>query len=105
MKADRGSGSRKWCRRRGLEEQRLYEMVNLRRQFKVSRFLCDFLTASAAFAHVTDLDRVIWFLAGAAADSRSAGGRYRRQERAAGPSPAQRETYGETEAPPAETRP
>ncbi len=33
-------------------------MVNLRRQFKV----CDFLTASAAFAHVTDLDRVICFL-------------------------------------------
>uniref|UniRef100_A0A3Q3F046 DEAH (Asp-Glu-Ala-His) box polypeptide 34 n=1 Tax=Kryptolebias marmoratus TaxID=37003 RepID=A0A3Q3F046_KRYMA len=30
----RGGGSRKWCRRRGLEEQRLYEMVNLRRQFK-----------------------------------------------------------------------
>ncbi|XP_010737992.3 putative ATP-dependent RNA helicase DHX34 [Larimichthys crocea] len=34
MKGERGSGSRKWCRRRGLEEQRLYEMVNLRRQFK-----------------------------------------------------------------------
>ncbi|XP_065138856.1 probable ATP-dependent RNA helicase DHX34 [Paramisgurnus dabryanus] len=34
VKKDRGSGSRKWCRRRGLEEQRLYEMVNLRRQFK-----------------------------------------------------------------------
>ncbi|XP_034024410.1 probable ATP-dependent RNA helicase DHX34 [Thalassophryne amazonica] len=33
-KAERGGGSRKWCRRRGLEEQRLYEMVNLRRQFK-----------------------------------------------------------------------
>ncbi|KAG1938828.1 putative ATP-dependent RNA helicase DHX34 [Pimephales promelas] len=34
VKAERGGGSRKWCRRRGLEEQRLYEMVNLRRQFK-----------------------------------------------------------------------
>uniref|UniRef100_A0A8C5H3B2 RNA helicase n=1 Tax=Gouania willdenowi TaxID=441366 RepID=A0A8C5H3B2_GOUWI len=34
VKKERGSGSRKWCRRRGLEEQRLYEMVNLRRQFK-----------------------------------------------------------------------
>uniref|UniRef100_A0A665V782 RNA helicase n=1 Tax=Echeneis naucrates TaxID=173247 RepID=A0A665V782_ECHNA len=34
VKGDRGGGSRKWCRRRGLEEQRLYEMVNLRRQFK-----------------------------------------------------------------------
>ncbi len=44
-------------------------------------------------------------LTGAAADSRSAGGEYGRQDRAAGPSPAQRETYGETQAPPAETRP
>jgi len=35
VKGERGGGSRKWCRRRGLEEQRLYEMVNLRRQFKV----------------------------------------------------------------------
>lgn len=34
VKEERGGGSRKWCRRRGLEEQRLYEMVNLRRQFK-----------------------------------------------------------------------
>ncbi|XP_036941732.1 probable ATP-dependent RNA helicase DHX34 [Acanthopagrus latus] len=34
MKGERGGSSRKWCRRRGLEEQRLYEMVNLRRQFK-----------------------------------------------------------------------
>ncbi|XP_003459180.1 putative ATP-dependent RNA helicase DHX34 [Oreochromis niloticus] len=34
VKRERGGGSRKWCRRRGLEEQRLYEMVNLRRQFK-----------------------------------------------------------------------
>uniref|UniRef100_A0AAY4DCZ2 DEAH (Asp-Glu-Ala-His) box polypeptide 34 n=1 Tax=Denticeps clupeoides TaxID=299321 RepID=A0AAY4DCZ2_9TELE len=34
VKGERGGGSRKWCRRRGLEEQRLYEMTNLRRQFK-----------------------------------------------------------------------
>ncbi|XP_073336152.1 probable ATP-dependent RNA helicase DHX34 [Pagrus major] len=34
IKGERGGASRKWCRRRGLEEQRLYEMVNLRRQFK-----------------------------------------------------------------------
>ncbi|XP_066540276.1 probable ATP-dependent RNA helicase DHX34 [Hoplias malabaricus] len=34
VKSERGGGSRKWCKRRGLEEQRLYEMVNLRRQFK-----------------------------------------------------------------------
>lgn len=32
----RGSGnsSRKWCKRRGLEEQRFYEMTKLRTQFK-----------------------------------------------------------------------
>ncbi|XP_046892313.1 probable ATP-dependent RNA helicase DHX34 [Hypomesus transpacificus] len=34
VKGERGDASRKWCRRRGLEQQRLYEMVNLRRQFK-----------------------------------------------------------------------
>ncbi|KAM9481143.1 putative ATP-dependent RNA helicase DHX34 [Clarias gariepinus] len=34
VKRDREGGSRKWCKRRGLEEQRLYEMANLRRQFK-----------------------------------------------------------------------
>ncbi|XP_075463160.1 putative ATP-dependent RNA helicase DHX34 isoform X2 [Ascaphus truei] len=34
VKSSRSSNSRKWCRRRGLEEQRLYEITNLRRQFK-----------------------------------------------------------------------
>ncbi|XP_062861355.1 probable ATP-dependent RNA helicase DHX34 [Trichomycterus rosablanca] len=34
VKAERGSSSRKWCKRRGIEEQRLYEMTNLRQQFK-----------------------------------------------------------------------
>ncbi|XP_007941230.1 probable ATP-dependent RNA helicase DHX34 [Orycteropus afer afer] len=34
VKSERSSDSRKWCRRRGIEEQRLYEMANLRRQFK-----------------------------------------------------------------------
>jgi len=29
-----GNSSRKWCRRRGLEEQRFYEMTKLRAQFK-----------------------------------------------------------------------
>lgn len=28
------SNSKKWCRRRGLEEQRFYEMTKLRTQFK-----------------------------------------------------------------------
>lgn len=35
VKSERGGNSRKWCRRRGVEEHRLYEMANLRRQFKV----------------------------------------------------------------------
>ncbi|XP_042556406.1 probable ATP-dependent RNA helicase DHX34 [Dipodomys spectabilis] len=34
VKSERGGNSRRWCRRRGVEEQRLYEMANLRRQFK-----------------------------------------------------------------------
>ncbi|GBL93068.1 putative ATP-dependent RNA helicase DHX34 [Araneus ventricosus] len=33
VKAER-QNSRKWCKRRGLEEQRFYEMTKLRRQFK-----------------------------------------------------------------------
>lgn len=37
MKAERSQNSRKWCRRRGVEEHRLYEMANLRRQFKVTQ--------------------------------------------------------------------
>lgn len=31
----KGSSSRKWCRRRGLEEQRFYEMVKLKEQFEM----------------------------------------------------------------------
>ncbi|KAG8195923.1 hypothetical protein JTE90_001157 [Oedothorax gibbosus] len=34
VKAERNSNSRKWCKRKGLEEQRFYEMTKLRRQFK-----------------------------------------------------------------------
>ncbi|XP_066229946.1 probable ATP-dependent RNA helicase DHX34 [Saccopteryx leptura] len=34
VKAERSRNSRKWCRRQGIEEHRLYEMANLRRQFK-----------------------------------------------------------------------
>ncbi|NXT80871.1 DHX34 helicase, partial [Zapornia atra] len=34
VKSERSGGSRKWCRRRGLEEHRLYEATNLRRQFQ-----------------------------------------------------------------------
>lgn len=31
-----GDSSRRWCRKRGVEEQRLYEITKLRAQFKVS---------------------------------------------------------------------
>ncbi|XP_074423363.1 putative ATP-dependent RNA helicase DHX34 isoform X4 [Larus michahellis] len=34
VKSERSGSSRKWCRRRGLEEHRLYEAANLRRQFQ-----------------------------------------------------------------------
>ncbi|XP_066278325.1 probable ATP-dependent RNA helicase DHX34 [Branchiostoma lanceolatum] len=34
VKAGGRNSSRKWCRRRGLEEQRFYEMVKLKEQFK-----------------------------------------------------------------------
>ncbi|XP_043854754.1 probable ATP-dependent RNA helicase DHX34 [Dromiciops gliroides] len=34
VKSDRSANSRKWCRRRGLEEHRMYEIANLRQQFK-----------------------------------------------------------------------
>ncbi|XP_004694295.1 PREDICTED: probable ATP-dependent RNA helicase DHX34 [Condylura cristata] len=34
VKSERSRNSRKWCRRRGIEEHRLYEMANLRRQFR-----------------------------------------------------------------------
>ncbi|NWH69602.1 DHX34 helicase, partial [Piaya cayana] len=34
VKSERSGNSRRWCRRRGLEEHRLYEAANLRRQFQ-----------------------------------------------------------------------
>ncbi|XP_053124403.1 probable ATP-dependent RNA helicase DHX34 isoform X3 [Hemicordylus capensis] len=34
VKSEDRRGSRRWCRRRGLEEHRLYEAANLRRQFQ-----------------------------------------------------------------------
>ncbi|XP_057306625.1 probable ATP-dependent RNA helicase DHX34 isoform X2 [Hydractinia symbiolongicarpus] len=34
VKSDRRSSSRKWCKRRGLEEQRFYEISKLKRQFE-----------------------------------------------------------------------
>lgn len=34
VKADNKENSRKWCKRHFLEEQRLYEMAKLKRQFR-----------------------------------------------------------------------
>ncbi|XP_050184089.1 probable ATP-dependent RNA helicase DHX34, partial [Myiozetetes cayanensis] len=34
VKAERGRSSRRWCRRRGVAEHRLYEIADLRRQFQ-----------------------------------------------------------------------
>lgn len=39
MKADRHANSRKWCKRRAIEEERLYEISKLKRQFE--RLLVD----------------------------------------------------------------
>ncbi|XP_053124402.1 probable ATP-dependent RNA helicase DHX34 isoform X2 [Hemicordylus capensis] len=38
VKSEDRRGSRRWCRRRGLEEHRLYEAANLRRQFQDVKF-------------------------------------------------------------------
>eukprot|EP00795_Rhopilema_esculentum_P012353 gene12353-3006_t len=40
LKADRQSSTRKWCKRRGIEEERLYEISKLKRQFE--RLLSDY---------------------------------------------------------------
>jgi len=34
LKNDKKVSSKKWCQRRGIEEQRLYEIANLRKQFR-----------------------------------------------------------------------
>ncbi|CAN0256841.1 unnamed protein product, partial [Laminaria digitata] len=34
VKAARQESSRRWCKRHGLQEQRLYEITKLRRQFQ-----------------------------------------------------------------------
>jgi len=44
------NSSRKWCRRRGLEEQRFYEMTKLRAQFK------DLLQVSLYFLCISYMD-------------------------------------------------
>ncbi|XP_076818876.1 putative ATP-dependent RNA helicase DHX34 [Clavelina lepadiformis] len=50
MKSDSRSSSRKWCKRRCLEEQRFYEMANVKRQFQ------DLLKDNALLAAIDDKD-------------------------------------------------
>jgi len=48
LKSDgQNTNTRQWCKRRGFEEQRFYEMTKLRRQFKdlldVNRLCCNYV--------------------------------------------------------------
>ncbi|KAM6100841.1 putative ATP-dependent RNA helicase DHX34, partial [Pterocles gutturalis] len=52
VKSERSGSSRKWCRRHGLEEHRLYEAANLRRQFQ--ELLRDHQLLEEASNHPTD---------------------------------------------------
>ncbi|NXG84152.1 DHX34 helicase, partial [Stercorarius parasiticus] len=53
VKSERSGSSRKWCRRRGLEEHRLYEAANLRRQFQRAQMaaLAAMRAAAAGLSH------------------------------------------------------
>nr|XP_020834079.1 probable ATP-dependent RNA helicase DHX34 isoform X3 [Phascolarctos cinereus] len=59
VKSDRSANSRKWCRRRGLEEHRMYEIANLRQQFKDVKFKLrhDVDQLQAAASSAQDLSR------------------------------------------------
>lgn len=55
FKSDSKQDSRKWCKKRGLEEQRFYELTKLREQFK--DVLCDaglYFTAKSSFMSSSD---------------------------------------------------
>ncbi|EZA50758.1 putative ATP-dependent RNA helicase DHX34 [Ooceraea biroi] len=55
-----GNSSRKWCRRRGLEEQRFYEMTKLRTQFKELLQDCNLLNSpSKSNSSMTSAERAI----------------------------------------------
>ncbi|XP_014214500.1 probable ATP-dependent RNA helicase DHX34 [Copidosoma floridanum] len=53
------SASKKWCRRRGLEEQRFYEMTKLRNQFKDLLQECKMLRFSETDSEMTSSERII----------------------------------------------
>ncbi|KAG1657328.1 putative ATP-dependent RNA helicase DHX34 [Nymphon striatum] len=57
IKADRHENSRKWCRKRGIEEQRLYELTKLRRQFKDLLKDCEFLENNDVSRNLTSIER------------------------------------------------
>ncbi|KAJ8670739.1 hypothetical protein QAD02_001998 [Eretmocerus hayati] len=53
------SNSKKWCRRRGLEEQRFYEMTKLCTQFKDLLEDCKLLHSSEDSSQMSSSDRII----------------------------------------------
>ncbi|KAL7295806.1 hypothetical protein TKK_0010856 [Trichogramma kaykai] len=53
------SSSKKWCRRRGLEEQRFYEMTKLRTQFKDLLEDCKLLQSSDVNSEMTSSERIM----------------------------------------------
>ncbi|KND02720.1 uncharacterized protein SPPG_01803 [Spizellomyces punctatus DAOM BR117] len=57
VKAAREESSRNWCKRHGVEEQRLYEMVKLKKQFE--GVLQDYLRMSASSAGEDDSEEAI----------------------------------------------
>ena len=59
MKAE-GRGTRKWCKRRSLEEQRFYEMTKLKRQFKeLLQVQYDFKVSLAKGKHIIKISLVM----------------------------------------------
>ncbi|XP_011500443.1 PREDICTED: probable ATP-dependent RNA helicase DHX34 [Ceratosolen solmsi marchali] len=53
------STSKKWCKRRGLEEQRFYEMTKLRTQFKDLLEDCNLLHSSEINSEMTSSERIM----------------------------------------------
>ena len=59
-----GRGTKKWCKRRCLEEQRFYEMTKLKRQFRDLLKVCFFFFLSFflffCFAHLVERWETFW---------------------------------------------
>ncbi|ETN59898.1 ATP-dependent RNA helicase [Anopheles darlingi] len=55
----RGENSKTWCRRRGLEEQRFYEITKLRNQFQDLLQDCGLMEAQSSAEHLSSAERAI----------------------------------------------